>query len=97
VVVWNPGTQLREERVSIHVGHHEVQKNQIRFVDGEEFQDLAGIGGLAEIRVPAGLQDALEQEHIGRLIVDDENPAPSDDLLLYQTNPLYRPGLSARP
>src|SRR5437867_932743 len=92
VVVWNSGTQLGEERVSVHMRHHEIEKNKIRFVDREEFQDLAGLGGLAEVGVSALLKNAFQQQNIRGLIVHDENAAFLDNFLLNHSDPCSQTG-----
>ena len=87
VVVWNSGTQLSEERVPVHMRHHEIEQNQIGLIKREEFKHLARVVGLTEVRVSALLQDAFEQENVCGLIVYDENPAFLDDFLLYHSGP----------
>src|SRR6266404_2711656 len=85
-VVWNSGTQLSEECVAVHIRHHEVEKNHIGLVDREEFEDLAWIVSFAEIHVSGLLENAFEQEDVGRLIVHNKNPAVLDYVPSFQLN-----------
>ena len=41
VIVWNSGTQLSQERVPVHMRHHEIKQNQIGLVQREQFEYLA--------------------------------------------------------
>jgi|SRR5579864_3485429 hypothetical protein len=71
--------------------HHEIEEDQIRLVEGEEFEDLAWIGGLPKVRVSALLQNSFEQENVCRLVVHNENPAFLNDFLLYHALTLRVP------
>ena len=56
------------------MGHHQVQQNEIRFEIGVQRHDLARVRRRADV-VPSGVaQNPLEQPHVRRLVVDNENP-----------------------
>jgi hypothetical protein len=55
------------------VGHVEIEQNEVRPHLDVELCGLARIGGAFDSGIAVPLEQPLEQVHIGRLVVDDED------------------------
>jgi hypothetical protein len=54
------------------VRHAQVQQDQVGIKPRVDRQHLAGVGGGDAVTVAGLIQDAVQQPHVGRLVVDDE-------------------------
>ena len=59
---------------SVHAGHLEVEQDEGIAVLPVPFADLVRIGRRVDAGVPGDPQHALQQTHVGRLIVHHQNP-----------------------
>jgi hypothetical protein len=65
--------ELGHDREPVQVGHGQVKQDQVRVVLGVQGQHLTGVGGGDVVGVAGVVQDAFEQQHIGRFVVHDED------------------------
>ena len=66
--------QLCHHLEPVHVRHLQVEQDQVVFVLQVQAGDLARLGGRHHFRVTGAAERVLEQPHVRRLIVDDQDP-----------------------
>jgi hypothetical protein len=71
-VVGNP--ELLDDRDPIQVRHHQIEQDQVGLELAVETEHLSGIRGALDLAVAGLRQHALEESHVRRLVVDDEDP-----------------------
>ena len=67
--------ELSDDRDPIQARHHQVEQDQIRVKLVVQRAHLPGLRGASNLAVPGVRQHALEEPHVGWLVVDDEDPA----------------------
>ena len=68
--------QLLDYGDPVQVRHHQIEQDEIGRELAVEGQDLSRIRGALDLTVTGLRQHALEEPHVRRLIVDDENTDP---------------------
>jgi hypothetical protein len=66
--------ELAEHRETVEMRHHEVEQDEVGAELPEQVEGSAGVGGRGQALVAGILKQALHEEHVGRLVVDDQDP-----------------------
>ena len=84
-----PGRELLHHLEAVRRRHVEVEQHEVRVRRRAETEDLRRGRGRRQVRVPRLLEDLLEQQDVGRLVVDDQDPCLLEGLVVHP-----RPGPS---
>jgi hypothetical protein len=64
---------LVDDLQAAHVRHVQIEQDEIRLEALEHRRRLAWVVGAVETREPGALEQALQQVHVRRLVVDDQD------------------------
>ena len=76
--------ELLQHGESVRVGHEQIQKEQIGLELLVQRHGPARVGRARDIRVAVLLEQALQEAHVGRLVIDDQEPGPLEGFLRHR-------------
>ena len=77
----------REDLEPVQVGHREVEQDEVGPKLGVERQRLARVRRGPHVGVALALEQPLEEQHVGGLVVDDQDPCGLEGLLIHRMPP----------
>ena len=85
---WHQRLDLLEDLEPVHVGHREVEQDEVGTGLRVEWQRLARVGRGSQVGIALTLEHPLEEPHVGGLVVDDQDSGGLEGLLIHETIPL---------